>query len=149
MERIDYGSDSQVPSWSWMACSGDIEFIKVEIGSVSWNDALTFDVERNSALIADVGEFRNCTMRPDGSYSTIFELSTSETEWIRYDTESDRVGDGNYCVVVGKTERSSLEEHYYILVVVPAREDGEYRRVAVGMVRSNRVRRLRADVRIV
>ena len=42
IERIAYTNNQEVPSWSWMACSGSIEFMEVKFGSVSWVNALAF-----------------------------------------------------------------------------------------------------------
>lgn len=124
--------------------------MNIEIGSVSWVDGLTFDNERDSvALSADVGKFRNCTSKPDGDRYTISNIFGSRKGWVQYDVESGKKGHKEQCVVVGKTEGSTDKDHYYILVVVPTREDGEYTRVGVGMVRTGCVKKLRARVRIV
>jgi hypothetical protein len=123
--------------------------MEIECGSVSWVEALAFDDERDSALIAGVGKIRNCTMWRDGDRYTVFDFFGRKKGWVRYDVESDKKGRREQCVVIGRTEGSVDKEHYYILVVVPTRIDGEYRRVGVGMVRSSCVVSLRADVRIV
>ena len=124
--------------------------MNIEIGSVSWVDGLAFDNERDSvALIADVGKFRNCTSKPDGDRYTISDFFGSRKGWIQYDVESGKKSHKEQCVVVGKMEGCADKDHYYILVVVPTREDGEYTRVGVGMVRTGCVKKLRACVRIV
>lgn len=126
--------------------------MEVAIGSVSWVNALAFDAERDSAaLIADVGQFLDVTLNPDGDCYTV---SNSFGEggakgWIRYDVEGGESGQGDYCVVIGRTEESIDNKYYYILVVVPTREDGKYTRIGVGKVRTSCVKRLRASVRIV
>jgi hypothetical protein len=144
-----YKNHHYVPSWSWMARSGGVQFMNIKIGSVSWVDTLRFDKERDYALVTDVGRFWNCTMEPNGNRYTILDISTSEAGWMRYDVEDGGKGTENHCVVVGRTEDFAVEEHYYILIVVPTEDDGEYKRVGVGMVRADRVEGLRADVRIV
>jgi hypothetical protein len=133
-----------------MACSGSIRFIEIGIGSVDWVVPLAFDDERDSAaLITDVGEFRDCTMKLDGDRYTVSDVSGRKGGWVRYDVESGEKGCTDYCVVIGRTMEDVNEEHYYILVVVPTKEDGEYTRVGVGMVRTGCVERLRVHVRIV
>lgn len=83
MERIAYDNNQQVPSWLWMACSGGITFMNIEIGLVSWVDGLAFDNERDSvALIADVGKFRNCNLTLDGDRYTISNFFRSREGWI-------------------------------------------------------------------
>jgi hypothetical protein len=150
-ERITYTNDQEVPSWSWMACSGGIEFMEIPMGLVSWAETLAFDTECDStALIADVGKFLDCTMKAEGDRCIVLDISTNnEAGWIRYDIESGAEGSENHCVVVGKTEDNNAAQQYYVLVVVPTGKDGEYRRVGVGKVGTGCVERLGSDVRIV
>ncbi|OWY56227.1 HET-like protein [Alternaria alternata] len=150
-ERITYTNDQEVPSWSWMACSGGIEFMEIPMGLVSWAETLAFDTECDStALIADVGKFLDCTMEAEGDRCIVLDISTNnEAGWIRYDIESGAEGSENHCVVVGKTEDNNTAQQYYILVVVPTKKGGEYRRVGVGKVGTGCVERLGSDVRIV
>jgi hypothetical protein len=151
IKRIPYEKHQQVPSWSWMICSGGIEFLNVEFGSVSWGNALAFDAERDStALIAGIGKFRHCKMEFNGDSCIILDISANDKAgWVRYDIESGADGLENHCVVVGKTEDNNATQQYYVLVVVSAGKDGEYRRVGVGMVETGCVERVRSDVRIV
>ena len=121
----------------------------IKFGSVSWVDGLTFDDKRNSALIADVGKLRNCSVKPDGDRYAVSNFLGEKKGWVQHDDESGEKGRTERCVVVGRTEGSVDKDHYYILVVVPTGKDGEYRRVGVGMIRTDCVERLRADVRIV
>jgi hypothetical protein len=150
-ERIMYTNKQEVPSWSWMACSGCIEFMEIGMGSVSWVKALAFDTKCDSAaLIADVGKFLDCTMKSEGDRCIVLDISTNnEAGWIRYDIESGAEGSENHCVVVGRTEDNNAEQQYYIMVVVLTEKDGEYRRVGVGKVRTGCVERLGSEVRIV
>ena len=153
-ERIAYTNNQEVPSWSWMACSGGVEFVEVKIGSVSWVKALAFDTKCDpAALIADVGKFQHVTLKPDGDRYTVFNFFGRAKGWIQYDVEGSESGRRDHCVVIGRTEESIGKKHYYILVVVPMREEGsedeEYTRIGVGMVRTGCVKRLRASVRIV
>jgi hypothetical protein len=150
-ERIAYTNNQEVPSWSWMACSGGVEFVEVKIGSVSWVKALAFDTKCDpAALIADVGKLLGCTIKSEGDRCIVLDISTNnEAGWIRYDIESDAEGSENHCVVVGKTEDNNAAQQYYVLVVVPTGKDGEYRRVGVGKVGTGCVERLGSDVRIV
>jgi hypothetical protein len=134
-----------------MACGGGIKFMEIKRGSVSWVKALAFDAERDSAaLIADLGMFRNYTMKSEGDRCIILDISTNnEAGWIRYDMKSGAEGSENHCVVVGRTEDDSIAQQYYVLVVVPTKKGGEYRRVGVGKVGTGCVERLGSEVRIV
>ncbi|CAN9240915.1 unnamed protein product [Alternaria alternata] len=150
-ERIAYTNNQEVPSWSWMACSGGIEFVEVKMGSVSWVKALAFDTKCDpAALIADVGKLLGCTIKSKGDRCIVLDISTNnEAGWVRYDIESGAEGSENHCVVVGRTEDNNAAQQYYVLVVVPTKKGGEYRRVGVGKVGTGCVERLGSDVRIV
>ena len=125
--------------------------MEIKQGSVSWVKALAFDAERDSAaLIADLGMFRDYTMKSKGDRCIIRDISTNnEVGWIRYDIESGAEGLENHFVMVGRTEGNIAVQQYYILVVVSTGENGEYRRVGVGMVGTDCVEKLGCKVRIV
>ncbi|KAH8685794.1 heterokaryon incompatibility protein-domain-containing protein, partial [Tricladium varicosporioides] len=40
MNRILYGNDRKVPSWSWMAYDGEIQYLEVESSEVEWNEGV-------------------------------------------------------------------------------------------------------------
>jgi hypothetical protein len=150
-ERIAYDNNQEVPSWSWMACSGGIEFMDIPMGSVSWAKTIAFDTECGfAALIADVGNFLDCTMDAEGDRCIVLDISTNkEAGWVRYDIEGSVEDSEDHCVVVGRTEDNNIAQEYYILVVVPTGKDGEYRRVGVGKVGTGCVERLVSEARIV
>ena len=152
MERIVY-ENQDVPSWSWMAYNGGIQFIKIPFGKVDWINNLQFDKGHELALITDVGEFRDCTMELDGKDYAILDFSRTKRGWIQYDVKEDEDLFKERCVVVGKMsnkDRDGLDiKEYYILVVRPTSVDGEYERVGVGLIQSDYVVRQRVNVRVV
>jgi hypothetical protein len=94
-ERIAYTNNQEVPSWSWMACSGGIEFMEVQMGLVSWVKALVFDTGRDSAaLITDVGKFLDCTMKSEVDRCIVLDIFTNkEAGWIRHQERCRRLGE--------------------------------------------------------
>jgi hypothetical protein len=155
MERIVY-KNRNVPSWSWMAYNGGIQFIDIPFSKVDWNNNLQFDKERELALITRVGKFRDCTMEPDGKHYAILDSGRTKRGWIQYDVEEDEDLFKERCVVVGKKSSEDDSEdgdrldvkEYYILVVRPTSVDGEYKRVGVGLIQSDYVVRQRFNVRV-
>lgn len=156
MERIEYKT-RHVPSWSWMAYNGGIQFMDKDIpfGAVDWINNLRFDKKREHALVAKVGKFRD-GMKLDGmklnGKHTVLDSGDEERGWIQYDVkgkdEESRDLCEERCIVVGKKAKEIAK--YYILVVKPTNEiEGEYRRVGVGMIESGYVVRQLADVRVV
>jgi len=157
MERI-VCKNRDVPSWSWMAYNGGIQFMDIPFGTVDWINNLRFDKGRELVLITDVGEFRDCTMEPDGKYYAILDFGRTKRGWIQYDVEEGEDLFKERCVVAGKKsskDKDKIEDgdrldvkEYYILVVRPTSVDGEYKRVGVGLIQSDYVVRQRFDVRV-
>ena len=149
MERIVYKTQN-VPSWSWMAYNGGIQFMDIPSGKVDWINNLRFDERHELALITNVGEFRDCTMEPDGKHYAILDFGRTKRGWIQYDVEEDKDLFKERCVVAGKKSgwnRLDVKE-YYILVIRPTSVDGEYKRVGVGLIQSDYVVRQRFNVRV-
>lgn len=137
-----------VPSWSWMAYNGGIQFMDIPFGDVDWNDKLRFNIfkrEERHALVTDIGVFRNCSLEQrDTRYAILDDSSGEKRGWIQYDIEANRDLHTKWCVVVGRRNKK-----YYILVVRLTSVDGEYKRVGVGQIQSDYVVRQRLDIRVV
>ncbi|KAF2824588.1 HET-domain-containing protein [Ophiobolus disseminans] len=78
-----------IPSWSWMAYSGGIKFVKIPFGGVSWikHDYLKLK-ERDGVITADLGEIPSCTTRPCEERHVLVDAGV-ERGWIQYDVEGD------------------------------------------------------------
>ena len=152
-----------VPSWSWMAYGGGIQFMDIPFGDVDWNIKLQFNKERKHvfnifkrkgrhALVTDIGVFRNCSLEQRDISYAVLDSSKAERGRIWYDIEASGDLHTEWCVVVGrncKDEHGPRNRKYYILVVRPTSVDGEYTRVGVGWIQSDYVARQRLNVRVV
>ena len=151
MEPIGYKT-RHVPSWSWMAYNGGIQFMDIPFGIVDWIDNLRLK-ERGLVLITDVGGFRDCTMGPDGKYYAVLDFDRKKRGWIQYDFKEGEDPYKERCVVTGKKSKKDVDgldvKEYYILVVRPTSVNGEYKRVGVGLIQSDYVVRQRLNVRVV
>lgn len=161
-QRIGY-EPGIVPSWSWMAYSGGIQFMDITFGDVDWNGKLQFNKEHKyfnifkrkgrHALVTDIGVFQNCSLERRDISHAVLDSSKVERGRIWYDIEASDDLHTKRCVVVGRNSRE--DEHgpgnkkYYILVVRLTSVDGEYTRVGVGWIQSNYVVRQRLNVRVV
>ena len=159
-KRIEYQTQT-VPSWSWMAYDGSIQFMDIPFGEADWNDNLRFDKKHKyalfnkkgkHALITDIGGFRNCSLEQ----KAILDSSKTKRGWIQYDIDGGEDLHSERCVVVGrKSDEDDEDEHglknkeYYILVVRPTSRDGEYERAGVGLIQSDYVLRQRLNVRVI
>jgi hypothetical protein len=148
-----------IPSWSWMAYSGGIEFVKVSFVGVSWikPDHLQFNQERTGAVTASLGEILGCTTRPCENCiarlcETRHELEEAGEErgWVQYDFKGNEKLDTIQCAIIGsKRATDDCPAEYYILLVRPTGADGEYKRVGVRQVQSGCVARQRKSILLV
>lgn len=160
--RASLGQD--IPSWSWMAYSGGIEFVKVPFRGVSWIK-LQFNHERNGVVPASLGEIvgcsarrcKNCTARLCEARHEVVEAGVKRG-WVQYDFEGDKEPNAIECVVIGsETATDDGPDQYYILLVRPTGADDqykrirdhEYKRIGVGQVQSSCVARQRENILLV
>ncbi|KAH8731712.1 heterokaryon incompatibility protein-domain-containing protein [Phaeosphaeriaceae sp. PMI808] len=164
MERIRYES-GVVPSWSWMAYDGGIQYMDIPFGDVDWNIKLQFNEhkhvffntlkrKRRLALVADIGVFRNCSLEQRDISYAVLDSNKVERGRIWYDIEASGDPHTERCVVVGRDNRegdygSRMKDSYYILVIGPTSVDDEYTRVGVGWIRMDHVARVRLNMRVV
>jgi hypothetical protein len=147
-DRIDYGAQI-VPSWSWMAYNGSIEFTDIPFGEVEWVRSLEFnnkpnkhsgfDKEWKSALVTDISSFQRCNPERRGTHYVVLDLDGGERGQIQYDMETHKRLDSERCVVVGRDSRESDagKRKYYILVVKSTGVENEYTRVGAGWILSD------------
>jgi hypothetical protein len=150
-DRIDYGAQI-VPSWSWMAYNGSIEFTDILFGEVEWVRSLRFN-KRNRlrwlnkkwkpALVTDISSFQRCSPERRGTGYALLDLEGVERGWIQYDMERHKRLDAEECVVVGRESCKSDagKGKYYILVVRPTGMENEYTRVGAGWILGDYVAR--------
>ena len=152
MKRIDY-RDSKVPSWSWMAYEGGIQFTEVPFGNLDLFNDLEFAPQNKTALITKVWEFQDCYLgevMPETSCHQILDSRGTERGWIMYDVEDGEDLGGERGVVVARCHKSSSDSQqldnweYYILVV--RQIAGEYERVGIGRVQRGCISRQEPDV---
>ncbi|CAI6091565.1 unnamed protein product [Clonostachys chloroleuca] len=131
---IDYG-DRTVPSWSWMAYSGGIDFISDVKQRLMIPEFAELDFADDSeALAVKIRRFENCRIDQDRKQFTVFARSrsgpTREVGSLWFDV-TDRI-DFRHCVIVGMVK--DTQETYYILVVQEEASGGGYERLGVGKV---------------
>lgn len=160
IKRIAYDTES-VPSWSWMAYDGGIQFMDIPFFGVDWNTALKFNGRyipgllrtAKDALVTDLGVFQNCDLKQRDTSCAILDANKAERGCILYDVEVNEDLHAQGCVVVGRQfSRYSflpIETKYWILVVRSTGVDGDYKRIGVGWVQTDYVVRQRRNVRVV
>ncbi|KAF2826171.1 hypothetical protein CC86DRAFT_382244 [Ophiobolus disseminans] len=127
MDRIGYETQS-VPSWSWMAYSGSIQFMDITFGKVEWVRSLTvnrhykyrlFNKKWKPALVTNISSFRNCSFKQSEAGYAILDSDRAERGEIQYDVEMHKRFDTERCVIIGQDCRkfNARKTKYYILVL--------------------------------
>jgi Heterokaryon incompatibility protein (HET) len=138
MTRIQF-KDLTVPSWSWMAYSGRIEYQTIAFKKVEWNQS----VRRLGDIVeCEVRRFQNCVLEQRADLS-ILQDRTDSTQalglgqwWLKFDTQYWTDLQTLRCVVIGREVRKSAEASYLVLVVrrkAPKRHR-TYERIGVGFI---------------
>lgn len=151
--------NDDIPSWSWMAFSGGIEFVKIPFGVTNWikHDHLQFNKECNSVVAASLGEIINCATRHCENCTArlcekrhVLVGAGGERGWVRYDLGAEEGSNTIQCVVIGsETAKDTSPGQYCILLVRPTSTEGQYKRVGVGKVESGWVARQRRSILLV
>ncbi|KAF2132481.1 HET-domain-containing protein [Dothidotthia symphoricarpi CBS 119687] len=131
--RIKY--ENLVPSRSWLSCSGRIDCSKEDIGKIKLNRRIAFQKDRRDALVADLGAFVNCTLKPETDYYVLQDGTGIMKGWLKPDEYTDR---------------REIEQYAVMAVVSNGDGDGdEYRRIGIGEVESSCIVKVQDTVYIV
>ncbi|KAF2180167.1 HET-domain-containing protein [Zopfia rhizophila CBS 207.26] len=127
---IDY-KGRKVPSWSWMAYNGGIDFMSNSRLMAPNSEELQFDRE---ALTVKVRQFKNC--RPE-RYGILADSGRVGSVW--FDTRANNRF--KHCVVVGmrQDEKKDSQKTYYILIVKKKLQGEGYERLGVGEIEARYV----------
>jgi hypothetical protein len=143
LKRITYPEDRKVPSWSWMAWDGAIDFVSAPWEAVLWNRSMKFPGE--DVLQTVVMEFQNCWMEEEISYiSSRWILSNAHHSVgsVTFDDIPFAIPELR-CVIIGMEttpgwkhgEGWSDGKRCYVLFIKPkyaGESCGEYERVGSG-----------------
>jgi hypothetical protein len=146
VKRIAY--DVVMPSWSWMAITGGIQFLNIVYGDLALNNNLSFHKTRKEVLSADLGAFVDCKLEFEEDDYALVDNTGAGVGWIKLDIKDGESLDTLRCVVIGKEKKDAIE-CYFILAVICNGLAGEYKRVGVGAVEVRCVIKVQDKVLIV
>ncbi|KAL6790911.1 hypothetical protein J3E68DRAFT_411615 [Trichoderma sp. SZMC 28012] len=133
LSRISYKDGRSIPSWSWMACTGEIGYMKIPFDQVDWigNLESPFRFSANGA---------QCDNRLHAKANPLLP-SSDETELlsrVRVDSKNYTFDHNSWkCVVVGKDKVANEDGeivHYVLLVRSVLCAPRTYERVGVGVL---------------
>ncbi|KAJ4168292.1 hypothetical protein NW754_013626 [Fusarium falciforme] len=142
---IDYG-DRTVPSWSWMAYPGGIDFISDLRQTLKVPHSADLDFSNDGyTLTVKVRRFNDCQIGQDGNRFAIFagtaSASPRKVGSLWFDVADTT--EFKHCVVVGMgddNEKTDPQKTYFVLVVRQKQGEG-YERLGVGKVEAQYVSR--------
>lgn len=154
MNQIPYPNDTDVPSWSWMAYDGKIEYLEIDSGQVGWNEGVRLC---DNMLQAQVRPFHSYEVERNinGSYLIVDKKGNGESGWLKYDRRRRIHLRKHRCVVIGREESgsrgllslSNVRWDYYVLVVRPICSEGRrFKRAGVGCISSGCILFRRGDI---
>ncbi|KAI1743121.1 hypothetical protein F4680DRAFT_471994 [Xylaria scruposa] len=132
--QIEYANDNFVPSWSWMAYSGEIEYPEVPFGKVKWTGDLCnpFPTESQDGTCEPilVAKARKLTI---GDPDLRNRVTLDRNLWPEFERGQWR------CVVVGmeKIEDPNIPVPHYALLIHPSLTEQSYdvyERIGVGIL---------------
>ena len=147
LTRIKFPAARKVPTWSWMAYLGEIDFLRLEFGGIDWMDLKT-PWSKSESWTVPMDRHRGGHLSLTGNVRDIRDgWKSPEDGMLRYDIPSEIEGtakNGVGCVVLGieKGECSLASKMHYLLLVRPLQNmpntgqgSKAYERVGAGHLR--------------
>lgn len=145
MQKVAYTSSRQVPSWSWMAYDGEIEYLELPFGEIQrpspstqilpiGYDASDMEGQRHDVkLIPACLTARAQSLAPSSPDTRVMD--------VRFDTaDYSQASDLRYVILAWDSvrKRDSAGMRYWVLAVMPhqakANSSGDYQRVGAGYI---------------
>ncbi|OHW99994.1 HET domain-containing protein, partial [Colletotrichum incanum] len=142
LRRIDFGAAHhfRIPSWSWMAYSGEIRYMNVPFDGIrrAENIRSPFETLHQGRAYADSDLGRPAELR-----APIHTIVVNEPNWLILDEPERKFGSPLKCVIVGesKNHRSEQPTHYALVVSLCGTNEGKdiFERVGVAYLKSEEI----------
>jgi hypothetical protein len=149
LTQIDYKAtpSKALPSWSWMAYHGHIQYLPIKFGDVEWDDSVQLvEVKASDAatspkddryvLKARVRRLRDCKIKPEG---VILNEEDKEVGQLYFDTQPGNVLLEVRCAIMGREDKAKDENRtYYVLFLTKCATQlgrGRFKRVGMGTIK--------------
>ncbi|KAI0443395.1 hypothetical protein F4803DRAFT_515237 [Xylaria telfairii] len=138
LKKIQFSRHEQVPSWSWMAVMGRIEYVQAPLGGMNWKG---LETPFTKDLIKEGGVE---TQPVDNLWASIYDITDLTGNDIWWDREKPTDETEVKCAIVG--EEKNRTDRKYVLILAQAENEYEYKRVGVA-IRDDDVIRLSGEGR--
>jgi len=139
---------TKIPSWSWQALHGEIEFPICSSVRMEWLQEVIFG-ENGNVLLAEAAAFHNLTVAAQGSLQcAIINAQGNNIGWIRYDWDDGYTRfELQRCVVLGR--KRTTKHPYYGLVVEPTTSADAFVRIGIVCIDGSQLVTLQGQIRVV
>ncbi|GKT64292.1 TOL-like protein [Colletotrichum tofieldiae] len=142
LKRIDFGALHQfrIPSWSWMAYSGEIRYMNVPFDDIrrAGNIQSPFATLSRGSSYADSGLGRPAELR-----APIHTIVVEEPNWLILDEPERSPARPLKCVIIGESKHHKSEQptNYVLVVSFSGKNEGEdiYERVGVAYLKPEEI----------
>ncbi|OBS15024.1 hypothetical protein FPOA_14046 [Fusarium poae] len=156
-KKIEYGAGRKVPSWSWMAYEGGIQFISLKdlpfrqlyvFKDITFLPCRAGYMER-TVLRTKVWKFLRSDLRLEASAEGKYRILVSPGEEIGWIMPDGEIFEMELAVVVGRVGSSRSRDREYYILVVKERETNVYERVGIGKIHEGYMSKQDGDVHLV
>ncbi|KAF5003962.1 hypothetical protein FDECE_9525 [Fusarium decemcellulare] len=140
LRKIDFPPEQkfQVPSWSWMAYNGNIDFVDAPFDEVDWSENLESPWVSASQWTSSTGDSTSSNVL----HAIAWDFDEGKGgSGLTYDYGAPPTGSVVKCVIVGKEKRKGAaakhQQRHFVLIVTPraaARKPDEYVRIGAGIL---------------
>ncbi|KAK2025436.1 HET-domain-containing protein [Colletotrichum zoysiae] len=149
LKRINFGAAShlRIPSWSWMAYSGEIRYMNVPFDDILRADDVRspFETLPQGVSYADPDPRGRAELR-----APVHAIAVQKPDWLILDEPERQLARPLGCVIVGRSKRHEGEQPTcYALVVSPAGTNGDeefFERVGVAYLKAEEIECREASV---
>ncbi|KAJ4294144.1 hypothetical protein N0V90_007834 [Kalmusia sp. IMI 367209] len=144
LKKITMFRGDVIPSWSWMAYEGGIDYMDAPGGKVDWaKDVSSPFAQLNASENADLATHAKIS-------APIHDFANTETTDVIFDEPEHNFRRPLKCVIVGKSKDSTPKDQLlcYVLVLqaVATKEMDKYERVGVALLREDRIALNSSDI---
>jgi hypothetical protein len=132
IKAIEYPADRQVPTWSWMAVKGSIEYMPAPFGEMNWN--LDLNLECSPSMASDGIQKNRPTGILNGAKVPIGKHTADDDTSLDHHRIVRPLDLG--CVIVGteKNDVSTKLQKHYVLLIAPSESGDLYKRIGVATI---------------
>jgi len=139
LRRIKAQRSEPIPSWSWMAYMGEIEYMKIPFGKVLWDDSISLPFGTSNPSIDGQRE-----SVPPEVEAKAWDIADLPGQSLVFDEPKRTLTGALKCVIVGANKEQEVDPHqiHYTLILSKSLHGkcNMYERVGVGFLERRNIK---------